>query len=123
MMYDVDAVLIAVGITSGIVVALTLFAFQVSTSFLEKKVFSFLMSAIPDQMGLHGHGRYSGVSPVRPHDLRHSDDLHPVLQVHADGVWRGGGHPLLLLPGVRHPDDDGRRPQVLHLSGGVCLCG
>ena len=30
-MYDVDAVLIAVGITSGIVVALTLFAFQVQS--------------------------------------------------------------------------------------------
>ena len=29
MMYDVDAVLIAVGITTGIVLALTLFAFQV----------------------------------------------------------------------------------------------
>ena len=31
MMHDVDAVLIAVGITSGIVVALTLFAFQVQS--------------------------------------------------------------------------------------------
>ena len=30
MTYDVDAVLIAVGITTGIVVALTIFAFQVS---------------------------------------------------------------------------------------------
>ena len=34
-MYDVDAVLIAVGITSGIVVALTLFAFQVPSYILE----------------------------------------------------------------------------------------
>ena len=30
MMYDVDAVLISVGITTGIVLALTLFAFQVN---------------------------------------------------------------------------------------------
>ena len=30
MLYDVEAVLIAVGITTGIVLALTVFAFQVS---------------------------------------------------------------------------------------------
>ena len=75
-----------------------------------------------DQVGLHGHGRHPGVPPLRPHDLRDRDDLHPVLQVHADGVRGGGGDPLLLLPGVRHPDDDGRRPQVLHLPGGVRVC-
>ena len=38
MLYDVEAVLIAVGITTGIVLALTVFAFQVSD--LEFMVFS-----------------------------------------------------------------------------------
>ena len=123
-MYDVDAVLISVGITTGIVLALTLFAFQVHPHFHSNKPVSKChLSLYSDQMGLHGDGRHPGVPPVRPHDLWDRDDLHPVLQVHADGVWGRRGDPLLLLPGVRHPDDDGRRPQILHLTGGVCLCG
>ena len=59
-------------------------------------------------MGFYSNGRHSHLSSVWPHDLWHRDDLHPVLQVHADGVRGGGGPPLLLLPGLRHADDDGR---------------
>ena len=99
MMYDVDAVLISVGITTGIVLALTIFAFQVQSIIpMYKEMYQ--MFDVSDQMGLHNHGRHPGVPPNGPHDLRHRDDLHSVLQVHADGVRRGGGPHLLLLPGL-----------------------
>ena len=61
-------------------------------------------------MGLHSDGRDPGVLADGADDLRDRDDLRPVLQVHADGVRRRRGHPLLLLPGLRHPDDDGGQP-------------
>lgn len=73
-------------------------------------------------MGLHHDGRNSRLHPLRTHDLRDRDDLRSVQQVPPDGLRRGGGSHLLPLPGLRHADDDGGRPQVLHLTRGVRLC-
>ena len=73
-------------------------------------------------MGLHHDGRNSRLHPFRTHDLRDCDDLRSVQQVPPDGLRRGGSSHLLPLPGLRHADDDGGRPQVLHLTRGVRLC-
>ena len=71
-------------------------------------------------MGLDGPQRLPLRGPHRPVTLRLHRHVLP-RRSHASGVLGTGRPALLLLPGLRHADDDGRPTQAGHLARGVHL--